>query len=98
MHPFVVGDIVECIDDTPLPGRRPGSSEVWIRLGHWYRVSTATCNSEGEYGVSLVGVPQRLGCAGWYAWRFRRIDLADADFAQMLRTLADRQLSPAADR
>lgn len=94
MHPFAVGDIVECIDDTPLPGRQPGRCEVWIKLGHWYRVSSATCNFVGEYGVSLEGVPQRWNCAGWHAWRFRRVDPAEADFIQMLRALAPSQNEP----
>jgi hypothetical protein len=81
MHPFKAGDVVVCIDDRPLPEKIIRIGEPWVKAGRAYRVaSTSTCAVSGYHGLLL----RELECwppgAGWHAWRFTKIELADGDF------------------
>ncbi|WP_394730735.1 hypothetical protein [Altererythrobacter sp. GH1-8] len=87
MHPFTVGDLVECIDDTPLPDRTPRPGEDWVCLGKIYRIR-ATLQTEREgYGVGLEGVSDNPPRIGWHAWRFRKLEPADDEFCEIIRSL-----------
>ncbi|MEE4317785.1 MAG: hypothetical protein V2I74_12475 [Erythrobacter sp.] len=87
MHPFSVGDLVECIDDTPLPGKAPRSGEDWIHQGRIYRVSATISDNAQGFGVRLERVDDRPPRLGWYAWRFRKLEPADDSFRELLRSL-----------
>lgn len=85
VHPFRIGDLVECIDDTPLPAR--GVKSLLIRRGSIYRISETLSDSEGQYGVGLMGC-ESYGVR-YYAWRFRALRAADPQFTAALRELKE---------
>lgn len=87
MHPFCAGDIVECIDDDPLPEHAAESGHGRIRRGRIYRVESASCDDEQGYGICLQGVEDCSSGFGWHAWRFRKLEAADADFSALLRSI-----------
>jgi len=91
MHPFSTGDLVVCVNDTPLNGYTPPRVYAWPKVGRAYRIDDAvssTCGSgKIEYGVVIWEIPHQPPSQGWYAWRFRRIERADDCFVSVLRTL-----------
>jgi len=87
MHPFRAGDIVECIDDDPLPDRALQPVQDSIRRGRIYRVRSALCDDVQDYRVCLEGVEDCPTGIGWHVWRFRKLEAADADFSALLRSI-----------
>ena len=87
MHPFSVGEIVVCVDDTPLPDRARRHGEDWISQGKFYRVAAATSDRHGNAGVRLEGVKEMPPRVGWFAWRFKRLESADEKFREMMNCL-----------
>lgn len=90
LHPFIAGDLVICIDDTPLPERTPRRGEPWVRAGRAYRVESVSTNAAGDHGLLLVGIANWPPSAGWHAWRFRKIEPASDGFcASLTQTRVD---------
>jgi len=87
MHPFRAGDIVECIDDAPLPDRVHEPDQARIRRGRIYRVRSVFRDDGQGYAVCLEGVGDCPTGIGWHASRFRRLEAADADFCALLRSI-----------
>ena len=73
MHPFQLGDVVVCLDDTPLPERIVRIGEPWIKAGRTYLVNGVSSNQNNEHGVVLLEVKHWPPASGWHAWRFRRV-------------------------
>jgi hypothetical protein len=88
MHPFCAGDIVECIDDDPLPERAAQPSRGRIRRGRIYQVESASCDDEHGCSICLQGVEDCAPGFGWHARRFCKLEAADADLRALLRSLA----------
>jgi hypothetical protein len=87
MHPFSVGEIVVCVDDTPLPDRARRHGEDWISQGKFYRVAATLSDRLGNVGIRVEGVKDMPPRVGWFAWRFKRLENADGDFREMMNCL-----------
>lgn len=92
MAKFVPGEIVVCIDDTPLPDRIIPIGMPWIRRGRSYRIADIGMNEQGEEGVRLVELQPVPPATGWYAWRFDKFEGADELFCKELRVLIKRDV------
>jgi hypothetical protein len=83
MHPFKLGDLVVCINDTPLPEKIIRIGEPWVKIGRTYMVSGASTNEVGDHGIVLLEIKQWPPAAGWHAWRFKKLynteDRAEAE-------------------
>lgn len=88
MHPFSVGDLVECIDDCVLPGRVRGADEDWVGLGKIYRVSELVTSDQDECGVQLAEIAVVPPQVGWHAWRFQKLTRADDSFCELMASLS----------
>ena len=84
MHPFSAGEVVVCIDDEPLADRIIWPPDPWVCKGRIYRIKELSSTPDGEHGVHLTNLDTRPNSLGWYAWRFRRLEVADAQFMKML--------------
>lgn len=73
MHPFKLGDVVVCVNDTPLPDKIIRIGESWVKIGRIYLISGTSTNEVGDHGVILLGLKQSPPAVGWHAWRFRKI-------------------------
>lgn len=73
MHPFNLGDLVVCVNDTPLPEKIVRIGEPWIKVGRTYLVSATSTNEVGDHGVVLLEIKQWPPAVGWHAWRFKRL-------------------------
>jgi hypothetical protein len=93
MHQFTVGEVVVCIDDILLCPFPSGQVAFSPKLGACYRVSELVADRWDNPGVRLEGVRDHPSVYGWHAWRFRRLDAADAAFTRLLREIASKGAS-----
>ncbi len=98
MSDIAVGDIVECVDDTPS---RP-ESQVMPILGGLYAVASIRPVGDGR-SVRLrellpschLGGPCACGDCGWDAGRFRKVYRPSAElFEALMRAVEDETLAP----
>lgn len=92
MSDFQVGDVVVCVDAGPAFGPLSGWIKVPLAVGRYYTVIhiASEVDYEGEYGVQVAGIgveelPDFHPC--FQARRFRKIDAADEQFTQQMRSL-----------
>lgn len=73
MHPFKLGDVVVCVDDTPLPEKIVRIGEPWVKAGRTYLVSGISSNEVGHHGIVLLDIKQWPPAVGWHTWRFKKL-------------------------
>lgn len=78
-------EIVECIDDSDFEGLSPGAHPLTGRL---YRVRSVVCDGKHGHGVWLRDIPDPPHANGWPIGCFRKLELADEAFSQLLEALA----------
>jgi hypothetical protein len=94
---FDVGDVVVCVDATPVPKGHVHPTvdrlacAAFLRVGKMYRVRA--CDGPT---VRLVGDPIPSGRRGGYcSSRFRKVKPADPEFVELLRTIKIKSAEPA---
>jgi len=79
-HPFLPGQIVICIDNSP---RIPQSTSGPLKLCGLYRVATSLFSLTRKPGVTLVGL-NPAPYLGWNARRFKPVEAADTSFVKFI--------------
>ncbi|WP_143271661.1 hypothetical protein [Bradyrhizobium mercantei] len=94
---FDVGDLVVCIDNGPKKGPIPPIVPIHhlLRKGRVYRVNFIGTSRRGTPTVGLAGVALPPPMIGFEPYRFRKIDPAEPEFIEMMRSLRTRELEDA---
>lgn len=80
MSDFAPGDVVICVNTAPIERDDPITE---LALGRAYRI--ADIPWDGLVTLCSPRVPR--GYLGYHDWRFRKIDAADEQFTQQMRSL-----------
>lgn len=96
-EPLSPGDLVVCVNTSPLPRNGPGNLLYLaaLKVGRCYTVSWVGRTTPPEYLpiIRLAGIDHgaRLGIEGWHPERFRKIDKADEGFTAWMKAMRPKQ-------
>ncbi|MTV14401.1 MULTISPECIES: hypothetical protein [Bradyrhizobium] len=94
---FDVGDLVVCIDNGP----KKGAIGPVVPIHHLlhkeriYRVNFIGTTWTGRLTVGLAGIALHPPMIGFEPYRFRKLDPAEPEFIEMIRSLRTRELEDA---